>query len=117
MENWGFVNAGVVKLVNTRDLKSLGFGLAGSSPAAGTTLSKSTNDGYLMLRFGAAPSSVSKLHATELHKAITVLALEADPFGALAQRKHFATRAATIHSGTSEIHRNILAKAIGCLEK
>jgi hypothetical protein len=29
-------DAGVVKLVNTRDLKSLGFGLAGSSPAART---------------------------------------------------------------------------------
>jgi hypothetical protein len=28
--------AGVVKLVNTRDLKSLGFGFAGSSPAART---------------------------------------------------------------------------------
>lgn len=62
----------------------------------------------------AAPSSVLKLLATELHQAITALALEADPFGALAQRKYFATRAATIYSGTSEIHRNILAKAIGC---
>ena len=31
-------DAGVVKLVNTRDLKSLGFGLAGSSPAARTIL-------------------------------------------------------------------------------
>ena len=29
-------NAQVVKLVNTRDLKSLDFGLAGSSPALGT---------------------------------------------------------------------------------
>ena len=29
-------HAGVVKLVDTRDLKSLGFGLAGSSPAART---------------------------------------------------------------------------------
>ena len=30
--------AGVVKLVNTRDLKSLGLGLAGSSPAARTII-------------------------------------------------------------------------------
>lgn len=62
----------------------------------------------------AAPSSVLKLLATEMHQAITALALEANPFGELAQRKYFATRAATIYSGTSEIHRNILAKAIGC---
>ena len=31
-------HAQVVKLVNTRDLKSLDFGLAGSSPALGTIL-------------------------------------------------------------------------------
>lgn len=62
----------------------------------------------------SAPSSVLKVLATELHQAITVLALEADPFGDIAQRKYFATRAATIYSGTSETHRNILAKAIGC---
>jgi|GEM_PF-4246983 hypothetical protein len=34
----GKTRAGVVKLVNTRDLKSLGFGLAGSSPATRTIL-------------------------------------------------------------------------------
>ncbi len=62
----------------------------------------------------SSPSSVLKLLATELHQAITAAALEANPFGELAQRKYFATRAATIYSGTSEIHRNILAKAIGC---
>ena len=61
-----------------------------------------------------SPSSVLKLLATELHQAITALALQADPFGDLAQRKYLATRAATIYSGTSETHRNILAKAIGC---
>ena len=32
-----FINKVVVKLVNTRDLKSLGFGFAGSSPAARTS--------------------------------------------------------------------------------
>ena len=32
------MRAGVVKLVNTRDLKSLGFGFAGSSPVARTSL-------------------------------------------------------------------------------
>ena len=60
------------------------------------------------------PSSVLKLLATELHQAITALALDANPFGDIAQRKYFSTRAATIYSGTSETHRNILAKAIIC---
>jgi len=63
----------------------------------------------------AAPaSSVLKLLATELHQAITEVALEAAPNGDFAQAKYFATRAATIYSGTSEVHRNILAHAIGC---
>ena len=61
---------------------------------------------------GAAPSSVLKLMATELHQAITALGMEAAPFGALAPAKYFATRAATIYSGTSEVHRNILAKGL-----
>jgi acyl-CoA dehydrogenase len=63
----------------------------------------------------AAPaSSAIKLLATELHQAITEVALEAAPFSDFAQTKYFATRAATIYSGTSEVHRNILARAIGC---
>ncbi len=33
----------MVKLVNTRDLKSLGFGLAGSSPAARTITPRAAN--------------------------------------------------------------------------
>lgn len=61
-----------------------------------------------------SPSSVLKLLATELHQAITALALQANPLSDLAQRKYLSTRAATIYSGTSETHRNILAKAIGC---
>ncbi len=60
----------------------------------------------------STPSSVLKLLSTELHQRITEIGLEADPFGALATKKYFATRAATIYSGTSEIHRNILAKDI-----
>ena len=60
------------------------------------------------------PSSVLKLIATELHQAITALGLDANPFGNIAQRKYFSTRAATIYSGTSETHRNILAKALIC---
>lgn len=64
---------------------------------------------------GAAPAaSVLKLLATELHQAITEIGLEAAPNSAFAQAKYFATRAATIYSGTSEIHRNILARTIGC---
>ena len=63
----------------------------------------------------AAPAtSALKLLATELHQAITETAIEAAPNSAFAQAKYFATRAATIYSGTSEVHRNILARAIGC---
>lgn len=59
-------------------------------------------------------ASVLKLLATELHQAITEIGLQAAPNSAFAQAKYFATRAATIYSGTSEIHRNILARTIGC---
>ena len=59
-------------------------------------------------------ASALKLTATELHQAITELALEAAPHAAFAQTKYLATRAATIYSGTSEVHRNILARTIGC---
>jgi alkylation response protein AidB-like acyl-CoA dehydrogenase len=63
---------------------------------------------------GGPASSQLKLLATELHQAITEAALEAAPDSDFAQAKYLATRAATIYSGTSEVHRNILAKAIGC---
>ncbi len=64
----------------------------------------------------ASPQAASalKLLATELHQAITEIGFDAAPNSAFAQSKYFATRAATIYSGTSEIHRNILARAIGC---
>ena len=63
----------------------------------------------------AAPAtSALKLLATELHQSITEIGLELAPDSAFAQAKYFATRAATIYSGTSEVHRNILARAIGC---
>lgn len=60
----------------------------------------------------SAPSSVLKLLSTELHQRITELGIEASPNSALALKKYFSTRAATIYSGTSEIHRNILMKSI-----
>jgi len=62
----------------------------------------------------ASASSALKLLATELHQAITEAGVDSDPNSGFAQAKYFATRAATIYSGTSEIHRNILARAIGC---
>lgn len=62
----------------------------------------------------AARSSMMKLRASELHQAITEVGLEAAPNDEQAQGKYFFTRAATIYSGTSEIHRNSLARAIGC---
>ncbi len=69
-------------------------------------------------------SSLMKTTATELHQKIAELALEASgplargsehgasgaPQMPLATRKYFATRAATIYSGTNEIHRNIMAR-------
>lgn len=62
----------------------------------------------------ASASSMLKLAATELHQQITELGLEVSPNSEFALAKYFATRAATIYSGTSEVHRNILARAIGC---
>jgi alkylation response protein AidB-like acyl-CoA dehydrogenase len=63
---------------------------------------------------GAARSSALKLLATERHQLITETGLDTAPHSPFAQAKYFATRAATIYSGTSEVHRNILARAIGC---
>ena len=71
-----------------------------------------------------AASSLVKTAATELHQRLTELLLEAAgpyaaataPFtpelaeGGLAARKYLATRAATIYSGTSEIHRSVMAR-------
>lgn len=62
----------------------------------------------------APATSVLKVMATELHQAITEAGIEAAPDTDFAQAKYFATRAATIYSGTSEVHRNIIARAIGC---
>lgn len=62
----------------------------------------------------ASATSLLKLMATELHQSITEAGLECAPCSAFAQAKYLATRAATIYSGTSEVHRNILARAIGC---
>jgi acyl-CoA dehydrogenase len=76
-------------------------------------LDERTNEGVGTLTGGPASSQL-KLLATELHQAITEAALEAAPDSDFAQAKYLATRAATIYSGTSEVHRNILAKAIGC---
>ena len=71
-------------------------------------------------------ASTMKLLATELHQRITEIALEIAGPHAIEQRdadaclnasafahagsKYFATRAATIYSGTSEVHRNILGR-------
>jgi len=68
-----------------------------------------------MVAVAPAPAtSALKLLATELHQAITEIGLTTAPHSEFAQAKYLATRAATIYSGTSEIHRNILARSIGC---
>jgi len=75
-----------------------------------------------------AGSSTMKLAATELHQRITELLLEiAGPYaacapgmlddrdgriagGSFAAQKYFGTRAASIYSGTNEVHRNVIGK-------
>lgn len=75
-------------------------------------------------------ASVMKVSATDLHQRITEVLLDAagpfagagpgrtnelpDPVGAgrFAARKYLATRAASIYSGTSEIHHNIVARQL-----
>ncbi len=75
-----------------------------------------------------ASASLMKTIATELHQRITELALDAvgprAPFGAmatgndgaglapLAVRKYLATRAASIYSGTNELHRTLMARGL-----
>lgn len=61
----------------------------------------------------ASAASVIKLIATELHQLITEAGMIAAPNSDFAQARYLALRAASIYSGTSEIHRNILARAIG----
>jgi acyl-CoA dehydrogenase len=80
--------------------------------------------------YDEAGSSAMKLAATELHQRITELLLDvAGPYaaaspalpldghgrvtgGAFAARKYLATRAASIYSGTNEIHRNVIARQL-----
>lgn len=72
-----------------------------------------------------AQASMLKTLATELHQAIASFALDAaGPFAAagvssgpncltqaaFATKKYFATRAASIYSGTNETHRNLIAR-------
>lgn len=62
-----------------------------------------------------AASSLMKTAATELHQRITELLLDAAGPGALAagayaSRKYLSTRAASIYSGTNEIHRGVMAR-------
>ncbi|HEV2561189.1 MAG TPA: acyl-CoA dehydrogenase family protein [Rhizomicrobium sp.] len=60
-----------------------------------------------------AGSSLMKIAATELHQRIAELLLDAaDPYGGTTYPllKYFGTRAASIYSGTNEIHRNVIAK-------
>ncbi len=60
----------------------------------------------------APASSLIKVTATGLHQSIAEIGLRLDPTGGFSQRKYLSTRAATIYSGTSEVHRNILSKGI-----
>ena len=76
---------------------------------------------------GAVEASMLKTLATELHQRLAAFALDAagpaaavsgaaaDPWaaaGAFAGGKYFATRAASIYSGTNETHRNLIARAM-----
>lgn len=73
-------------------------------------------------------ASLMKLQATELHQAMTEVLLELAGHGALEQwqqleqlqdssgpfasAKYLGTRAASIYSGTNEVHRNLLARQL-----
>lgn len=66
-----------------------------------------------------AGASLMKTAMTELHQRITELTLDAlgphaasgiDPDAAHATTRYLATRAASIYSGTSEVHRNVMAR-------
>ena len=75
---------------------------------------------------GAFDASMMKILATELHQRITALGVSLagpEAFARLAPLdaanplpfagiKHLATRAATIYSGTNEIHRNVMARGL-----
>ena len=61
--------------------------------------------------------SMLKTLATELHQEITELGIEAAGYAALracdlSAAKYLSTRAASIYSGTNEVHRNLLAGQI-----
>ena len=59
-------------------------------------------------------ASMLKVIATELQQAINETAVSGTDDQDLARARYFANRAATIYSGTSEVHRNTLARLIGC---
>jgi acyl-CoA dehydrogenase len=59
--------------------------------------------------------SMLKSQATELNQRISELALERAGYGAfrddgLSAKRYLATRAASIYSGTNEIHRNLIGR-------
>ena len=58
-------------------------------------------------------SSMLKVVATELQQAINEAAVSGAPNEAMVLARYFANRAATIYSGTSEIHRNTMARLSG----
>lgn len=66
-------------------------------------------------------ASMLKTLATELHQAISTATVDAmeqaaltgpGKTGEVAMRKYLATRAASIYSGTSETHRNLMARSL-----
>ena len=59
-------------------------------------------------------ASMLKVLATELQQAINEATVDGGAERSLALARYFANRAATIYSGTSEIHRNTMARLIGC---
>ncbi|MEQ8559026.1 MAG: acyl-CoA dehydrogenase family protein [Henriciella sp.] len=59
-------------------------------------------------------ASMLKVLATELQQAINETAISGQVEQELALARYLANRAATIYSGTSEVHRNTMARLIGC---
>jgi len=115
-------HGGTARAQMRQELHSLTCELAAFEMLELRVLSRGCNDGV-----GSVEASMLKTLATELHQKLAVHLLNAagiaaaasgatpSPWtevGAFASRKYLATRAASIYSGTSETHRNLIAQRL-----
>jgi len=115
-------HGGTARAQLCQELHSLTCELAAFEMLELRVLSRRHDDGV-----GSVEASMLKTLATELHQKLAAVALEAagpaamfagvipSPWaevGTFATRKYLATRAASIYSGTSETHRNLIAQEL-----